>query len=65
MKVICYTSSTLLKCKNTKAKKKFSLRNAAPFLKERVDHLLRRWWIVDSTLLEQGERIGMLSVVSL
>ena len=28
-----------------------SLQNEAPFWRERVDHLLRRWWIVDSSML--------------
>ena len=37
MKVIYCTFSALWKRKNTKAEKKFSLQNEAPFLKERVD----------------------------
>jgi len=34
------------------------LHNEAPFWRERVDHLLRRWWIVDSSLLEQRKTYG-------
>ena len=34
------------------------MQNAAPFWRERVDHLLRRWGIVDTTLLEQRKTYG-------